>query len=163
MFEQVLEWIEDGFVLVGLVGLFVMMVLVAMNAVLRYLFASPLPGAVEITELYLMPLSIFLVAASLQRRGGNVNVDLLKRRFSDRSQTLIDVFARLVTFVIFIQITYSAGGRAWEAYVRGFKTIGVVELPVYLSWLVMTAGLLTFCIRLALQVKDDLAEMIGWS
>lgn len=160
--EYVLGKIEDGFVLVGLIGLFVMMILVAMNAVMRYLFSSPVPGTVEITELYLMPMAIVFVAASLQRREGNVNVDLLKRKFPDRAQTLVDILARSVTLLIFLQITISAGGRAWEAYERGFRTIGVIEFPVYFSWLIVTIGFFTFCIRLVLQLRSDTPEAAGW-
>lgn len=160
--EHLLEKVEDTFVNIGLVGLFVMMVLVSMNAVMRYLFASPVPGAIEITELYLMPMVIFLVAASLQRREGNVNVNLLKKRFRDEFKTLIDLFARGITLIIFFVIANSAGGRMWEAFNRGWKTIGVIEFPVYISWLIMTVGLLTFCIRLTLQIGGGLLEVKRW-
>lgn len=163
-FFGVIEWglerIENFFVIVGLVGLFLMMLLTTLNAGGRYLFNSPVPGVYETTELYLMPMAIFLVAASLQRDDGNINVDIAYQNFSDRTQTIIDLLSRIATMAIFGIIAWEAAKHAWDGYQRGWVTVGIVDFPIYLSWAIMAIGLTTFCIRLLFQIRDDTKELI---
>ena len=90
------------------------------------------------------------VLRSISQR--NINVDLLKQRFRPEVETLVELFGQAIVFVIFLLITVSSAGRTWEAYQRGWRTIGVIEFPQYVSWLLVTAGLTTLCMRLLLQM-----------
>lgn len=158
----VLERIEDVFVALGMVGLFVMMVLITANAVGRYQFGRPITGTTEVTELYFMPMIIFLIAASLQRREGNVKVDLLYRDFRESRQTIIDLVSRAITLLIFALIAYGAADQAWDAYLSGRRVLGPIQFPLSISWGIMAFGLATFCVRLLIQIAGDVREVVSW-
>ena len=147
--------VEDLFVYVGLIGLFLMMLLTTFNAVGRYLFNAPIPGSYEITELYLMPMIVFLVASSLQRKEGNISVRIVYRTLSKTLQTYIDLLSRIITLVLYGIISVTAGLYAWDGYQRGWVTVGVVEFPVYLSWAILSVGFGTFCLRLMFQISKS--------
>ena len=68
--EKGLQWIEKGLLSLGMVTLFAMMCLTTVDAVLRYLFNSPITGAYEITEKYLMLTTIFLGMSYTYRGSG---------------------------------------------------------------------------------------------
>lgn len=158
-FSLAFERVEDGFTLAGFVALFVMMITTTGNAVARYLFNDPITGVYELTELYLMPMAIFLMAAHLQKVGGNINVDILYAKLPSVGQTLVDLVGRVLAAVIFGPIAVWAGRRFWTGYVSGGVTVGVIEFPIYLSWFIMAVGLLALGVRLLLQIKGDLVEL----
>jgi hypothetical protein len=77
--EKGLLWIEKGLLSLGMVALFAMMCLTTVDAVWRYLFNSPIVGAYEITEKYLMLTCIFL-GMSFTYRGQPYPVTILMDR-----------------------------------------------------------------------------------
>lgn len=160
--KDVARMIENALVNLGLAGMFLMMVLVTANAVGRYLFDQPISGVYEATELFLMVMTIFLVTASLQREEGNINVDILSRRFPPIANTVRQFLTRVATLVIFTTITFLAFDRSIEAYVNDWWTTGVIPFPVYASWAIMVVGLGLFCVRLLLQINDNLFEMVRY-
>lgn len=151
--------VEDGFLYSAMVALFVMMILTTGNAVGRYLYNEPIAGTYEFTELYLMPMAIFLTAAHLQREGGNINVDIIYDRLPETAQTVIDLVGRVLAVVIFVLIAYKAGDEFWIGFINGRVTIGVVAFPLYLSWFVMAVGLLALAVRLLVQIGSDVWEL----
>lgn len=159
--RSVFDKVEEAFLYGAMVALFVMMILTTGNAAGRYLYNDPIAGTYELTELYLMPMAIFLTAAHLQKEGGNINVDILYDRLPDTARTVIDLVGRILALVIFGMIAYKAGDEFWIGFVKGRMSVGVIEFPLYLSWLVMAAGLLVLAIRLLLQINSDIAELGG--
>lgn len=151
-FDRVEQFIAN----LGLVGLAIMMVVITANAVSRYLFDNPITGTYELTELYLMPMAIFLTAAYLQRNGGNINVDILYDRLPDDAQLFVDLIGRVSALVIFSAIAYSAGTEFWSGYVQGLRSVGVISFPIYLSWFVMAVGLFALAVRLVFQIGSNL-------
>lgn len=155
----VFDKVEDVFLLAALLSLFVMMILTTGNAVARYLYNDPISGTYELTELYLMPMAIFLTAAHLQDNDGNINVDILYDRFPSEGQTLVDLLGRILAVVVFAPIAYRTGLEFWTGYVEGRISVGVVEFPIYLSWLIMSVGLFALSIRLLFQIASDVSDI----
>jgi len=158
--EGVITRIEKAFVYVGMVALFIMMALITANAIMRYLFASSFPGVIETTELYLMPMVVFLVAASLQEDDGNISVTLFQKKLPETLQILINLLAKFVALVIFGIISYMGIMYGWQGYQEGWITVGVIAFPEYWSWIIMGIGFGLFCFRVVLQIRDDIVELI---
>ena len=153
---QIGDSLEDLSAGIGALALFVMMVLITINAISRYFFNSPQAGVYTGTERYLMVALVFLVMPALQRREGNIKVDILSRNFSRRRLRWVRIVSRFPTLLIFAVVTYAAAQNAIEAYSRAWVSTGVVQFPQYLSWVIVTIGIGLFCLRLAFQVAQDL-------
>lgn len=162
MIREIIRLIEAAFTRLGLIGLFLMMVLVTANAIGRYGFNRPIRGVYETTEMYLMLMVIFLVAASLQRKEGNIRVDILSRRLPETAETVIALLGRLMAFGTFCAIAVGAAQRTYEAYVHSWSTvIAGVPFVEYLSWGIMAVGLALFLVRVLVQIKDDIWTLIA--
>ena len=79
------KWLALGerlLILAGAFATFAMMCLTSADAISRYLFNSPIVGAYEITEKYLMVAAVFLGLSFAYRGGGFIRVTFLVDRLS---------------------------------------------------------------------------------
>lgn len=88
-----------------------MMMLTVVDVIGRYVFAAPVAGAFEATEI-MLALSIFAGLPIVTARGEHVSVRLLVERFPVPLQRALDVFSDVVVAVLL-------AGAAWLLYQRG--------------------------------------------
>ncbi|WMS44934.1 TRAP transporter small permease [Acuticoccus sp. MNP-M23] len=88
-----------------------MMMLTVVDVIGRYIFAAPVAGAFEATEV-MLALAIFAGLPIVTARGEHVSVRLLVDRLPRRLQLALDVFSDLLVAVLL-------AGAAWLLYQRG--------------------------------------------
>jgi TRAP-type C4-dicarboxylate transport system permease small subunit len=110
---RLLQRTVDGLVtlsaVVGSVALVVIVATVLVDVVGRY-FHAPLYGAQDIVQMA----SVFVVFGGMafcERRGGHIQVDLLERAFSDRTNRVLLIVGCVTGAVVFGLIAW----RMWEA------------------------------------------------
>jgi TRAP-type C4-dicarboxylate transport system permease small subunit len=110
---RLLQRAVDGLVtlsaVAGSVALIVIVATVLVDVAGRY-FGSPLYGAQDIVQMA----SVFVVFGGMafcERRGGHIQVDLLERAFSDRTNRVLLVVGCVAGAVVFALIAW----RMWEA------------------------------------------------
>lgn len=152
----------EGYVLnLAIVGLFGAMAMVTISSVSRYIFNAPIGETKPIAELYFMIMIFFLITPRMQRLEQNIKVTSIYDRLTERKQNAIDVVSRLMGLATYLPILYISLGRTWNGYVTNWWTTGAVHVPVYLSYALMSLGLLMLAIRLLVQLGDDIAELAG--
>jgi len=116
--QQLEKWLaraERLLVLAGALATFAMMCLTSADAISRYLFNSPIVGAYEITEKYLMVAAVFLGLSFAYRGGGFIRVTFLVDRLRGWPRRVADYVAHAVSFgfcVIFSIATTQQAIRA---------------------------------------------------
>jgi len=158
--NKLLEFIENSLVIGAYIGLASIMVVTTTNSVGRYLIGQPIAGIFQATELYFMPALIFLSMAYLQRKEGNVDVDVVSRHFSDNVNYIINITHRVLMIGIFIWIVITAYDQTLNAFVENNWTVGVVSFPVFVSWLILLVGSVLLCARLTLQIISDGSKLV---
>jgi TRAP-type C4-dicarboxylate transport system permease small subunit len=98
------------------------------DALLRYLFARPIHGAFEATELVLAAV-IFLGLPHANVTDGHVSVDMLTRRLSARAQYVVIALNAAVSAALMAAITLEMARLAAEFYATGRTTI-TARIPV---------------------------------
>jgi len=88
------------------------MCLTSADALSRYLFNSPILGALEITEKYLMVASIFLALSYAYRGGLFIRVTFLVDRLSGNARLAADYFAHLITLAFCLVMVLATGQQA---------------------------------------------------
>ncbi len=112
--ESVIDWIGRGtaWLCLGMV------VLVAINVILRYLFRIG-PVSLQELEWHLMsPIALIGMSYAL-RHGDHVRVDIFFERFGRTLQEFIDLVAAIVTVIIAIIIIKLSLGFVQQAYAIG--------------------------------------------
>src|SRR3977135_2361821 len=110
--EKLLSWCELVLVYIAVLAAFLMMCLTSADAIARYALNSPILGAYEITEKYLMVATIFLGLSYAYRGGVFIRVTFLVDRLSGRMKLAADYFAYFVSLVFCAVVLTATGQQA---------------------------------------------------
>ena len=94
----------------------VIVVLMAVNVLLRYLFSKGSVWSQELEWHLLVPLILFGMSYAL-RHGEHVRVDILYGRFPERAKALVDLFSALLGVAISAIIIWLSLNYVQQAYV----------------------------------------------
>lgn len=129
--------------------------MIVVDVILRYVFNSPLPASVEISQL-LEPYVVFLPFAYTLAVKRHVRVTLLTTLLPTLPQRLCDAFAYLVDFVFFVIICYYSWLEAYHSFVIKEIMFAAIRLPWWVGKLGMTLGMFFMCTQCLLQFFDGL-------
>ena len=101
--------------------LFFMMALTFADVVGRYIFNSPITGALELTE-FSMAIVIFLGLALLSTEEGHVTVDLFDSFIPDKIKVVQTIIVNMVSAVVMGVISWQLWVKAGEAAEYGDRT-----------------------------------------
>ena len=107
-FLDLLEWVEK---VILAVSVFVMVIIMVYQVILRYVFSNPNAWSEELAR-YLFILNVMLAAAIAVRRNSHMQIDILINLFSERVKhifTIISTIAGIAFMVLLFQ--YSLGLR----------------------------------------------------
>ena len=90
---------------VGAGFLAALMFLISADVTLRYVFNSPIPGALETSEFLLVIVLFFSIAYTAVQKG-HVSVDLVTSRLSPRARAVLSMFVSLLSLVLFALIIW---------------------------------------------------------
>lgn len=114
----------------GALATFAMMCLTTADALSRYAFNSPILGALELTEKYLMVAAIFLGLSYAYRGGLFIRVTLLVDRLSGPARIAADCLSQLATLAFCVFVLFATGRQALRAL--GDDT-QLSTLPIYVG------------------------------
>ncbi|OOL33241.1 hypothetical protein GQ85_02390 [Rhodococcus rhodochrous] len=139
---KAVDWVLET---LALGALTVVMLLTVANAAARYLFQSPLPGAMNITLLYFMPALVFLALPRVQAVDAHISATLVVDRLGARGRLICKVLVNVIVVLIMVVMLEGALhelGGAWGAVLGGYP-----PLPLGLSWVFVPIGLAGAIVR----------------
>ena len=134
-FERLTRWLHylSGALLIGL------MVLTVVNILGRWLFATPLPGTVELTEIGMVAI-VFTGLAYAQVREDHIRVDLLYEQLGTRGRRVLGLFAALVSFATVAVVTWRLWVYAGQLQASG-RTTSALRIPLsWVAWIAVAGG-----------------------
>jgi TRAP-type C4-dicarboxylate transport system permease small subunit len=133
--------IDRVLMMLAMVALFVMMCLTTVDAVCRYLLNSPITGAYEVTEKYLMLMSIFLGMSFTYRGAAFIRVTILMDRLPNWAKIPINHLAQVFSIVycgILLVGTFQYAERLYE---HGTTLGSIYSLPQWIGAAFIPVGL----------------------
>lgn len=159
-FENAFESVNYVFVSLSKGFLFIMMLVITFNAFGRYQFNSPIPGSFAITELYLMVGLVFFSIGYLQFIDGNVNVDVIADDlFEKRTRIVIRLLYLLASTFIISSMAFLSGRIAVQRYVAEATLTGIINIPTWGSWAIVSLGLGYLALILVFQIVESAIEI----
>lgn len=140
--ERILLRVEKVLMFVGMAALFIMMGLTTVDAMCRYTLNTPIIGAYEITEKYLMAFSIFLGISYTYRASGLIRVTILMDRLPQYLKNPINHFAQLFSIAYAVVLTVGTFQYATREYDYGTSLGSIFALPLWIGTAVVPLGLL---------------------
>jgi len=144
---RVVEWIFET---LALTALALIMINTVVNAAMRHLFHSPIPGSLNLTLLYLMPALVFLGLGRVQAMNSHIAATLFVDRMGETGQRVAKI---AVTVVIIAVVAIMVDGSAGELAVAWGQTLGgSPALPIGPSWIFVPVGLAAVGLRAVWQL-----------
>ena len=139
------------------VVLFAMMILTALDVILRYVFNSPILGVLEITE-FMMVVIVFFSLAYTQSEKKHVAVDFFVARLGERKQRIIDLISYMIYFLILV-------GICWKSVAKGLELLEINEvsmtlsIPVFPFFFVVALGCAAMCLTLIWDMRRTMRQI----
>lgn len=127
-----------------------MMLLTAFDAISRYVFEAGITGAYEVTERYLMVILVFLSISYVQKVDGHIRLDILFERFPQKLQDSLNIVYYLLAAALMFFIGYGGAMITYNAVVNNLQMSGLVNYPLWLSYIWIPIGSFLVVIRLFL-------------
>ena len=156
-------WIEVAALVIAGIAVVTAMLLVSADALLRYLFAAPLAFQLHVSEFYLLPASLMMALAWGYRTGGTIQITVL---ISVLPQPVVAPLTRVLLATSAVYMAYLSWRSSilfFRAFERNEVVMGVIDWPVSLSWVWVTAGCALLAVRLLLDALAPTLRPIGFA
>lgn len=143
--------------MIGTVGLFIMMLMVTADVVVRGVFSTTITGATEVAEL-LQVLVVFLGLAYCESCRGHVRVDLLTSSIGRRAQLILDTVTTLIALALMgLMVWYStfAVVDSWHSH----EMFQRMRISVWPFKIIVPVGAFAFSLELVLRILTDVAGL----
>ena len=160
MSSRALHLAEDILVYIGSLLIFAMMMITVVEIIGRTWFNNPIPGSEEIPSLFLILIATIGLAA-VQRENRHVGINMIQEKLKGRAAAAFEVF--LLSFLLFVCIVIACFGwlHVVEAKARQLTTMGPLFLPTWPFKLVLPFGFGLMAIRVTVQIKRFVQQIIG--
>jgi TRAP-type C4-dicarboxylate transport system permease small subunit len=149
--ERILLACEKVLVWIATVAMTVLMLLTTADAAMRYLFNSPITGAYEITEKYLITTGIFLAFSYAYRGDVFIRVSFLIDKMPTRVKLICDYVAQILTFAYCTFFAVSTLKQAIDGMWEG-SSLSAVPIPLSPSYFVVPVGFIAMAILVLVDV-----------
>jgi TRAP-type C4-dicarboxylate transport system permease small subunit len=140
--ERWLARIEMVLVTFAALALFLMMCLTTGDAIWRYAFNSPITGAYEVTEKYLMLMTVFFGMSLMYRGGGMIRVTILTDHLPNGVKIPINHLSQLFSIVYCAILIVGTVQYAVRLFHQGTTLGSIFWLPLWCGAAVIPVGLL---------------------
>ena len=156
--------IEELFTVAGMICLFSIAVIIAVDGLGRHFFHSPIVGAYVLVEQYLMVAMIFPAMSYTWANNGHISVNLFYDKMSPIFQNVIYLIIICCGLFVIGLIGYTGVESTWEAIIGGNTTSGLIRWPLWASFIWMPIGCAVFCVRLLIELITMLLHLSrgGW-
>jgi TRAP-type C4-dicarboxylate transport system permease small subunit len=139
--ENILERSERVLTSIAVLSIFVMMCLTSADAIGRYIFNSPITGAYEFTEKYLMLTAVYLGVSYTYRGGSTIRITLLVSRLPSNIRMGLNIFAQIFSICYGFFLVVPNIQSLFRTYHQG-TTLTSTSLPLWPPYLAIPVGLL---------------------
>ena len=146
--QCILIRLENVLVRIAAASLFLIMLIVVADVLMRYIFNSPFIWSYELIAMYLMVIVFFFSLSNTLEEDGHIAVDILHIKLSSRSRHWCLAIGYWLTLIVFTIILCTSINETWISYKHDDVTDGLIEWPIWLSWLSVPLGVALLNIRI---------------
>lgn len=146
--DRLLTRAEDWLVTIAAASLFLIMLVVVLDVVMRYAFNDPLAWSYELIAMYLMVIVFFFALSNTLQTDSHISVDILHVHMRTRTRHICLAIGYWLSLGVFLIILWTSAVETWTSYVQHEVTDGLVQWPVWLSWVSVPLGVALLLLRI---------------
>lgn len=155
---RVVSIISNAGMVLSATAIILIMLLTVASSLSRTFGAGAIRGADELAQ-YLVVGAIYLGLAFTLKEGAFVRVDVLRDRLGRRGLIALDGLTHLISVVYASVLTWYFWQLVLDSYAANNRSIGVLQLPLYIPQALMALGaslvLIQLLVRTVLSVRGE--------
>lgn len=151
-FIKVMDFVETKLLALSMIIAFFMTIFITVDAISRYLFNAPIPGAFELTEEYFMPTLVALALSAIYTRGGHVRVTLFLKYIPESLKRPIAIILDLFALVFAFLVTYGGMLTTVNAIKNNEYSISILAYPLAPAYGLVALGFGLLTVRLIISL-----------
>lgn len=155
--DRLTKPVKSLFAAVAAAVLAAMMFLTALDVGLRYIFNSPLPGALELVE-YMMALMVPFAVVVAAYHKAHIGVELVLERFSKKVQNVVGCITCFMEAIFYALVTWQSYLNIVEQYHSGM-TSAVLLIPLYPFVISLTAAFALLTLNTIRLLFENLSKV----
>lgn len=159
-FSRALATLEVALMAVSAVAIAVIMIVVTLDASLRYVLSAPLTWSYELIGLYLMVAVFFLALPDTLNHHGHIAVDIFQRSIPLRLRHLLLGIGYALSTWVMVLITWGAAQRLKTAFVQDERIAALVAWPTWVAYLLVVVGSAALVLRCLVRVHGHLLSAV---
>jgi TRAP-type C4-dicarboxylate transport system permease small subunit len=159
--DRALRPVEALAAIIGGVMMLAAMTLTALDAILRYSINAPLVFNFYLTEKYLLVGMIMMPMAWGFRTGGFIRLMGVAPLLTTEARYLLFRAGLFVSFIYVAVLAWLSWVYFLDTYRRGLVQMGIIDWPVYWSWIWVPVGLFLLALRLLLTAVGPATQLDG--
>jgi TRAP-type C4-dicarboxylate transport system permease small subunit len=161
--DRLLAAVDTALATVAALTMLAIMLIVASDVAMRYIFDRPWSWSYDLIDLYLTVGLFYCALAWTFRNNGHIRVDLLLDWLTLRQRRAIEAVLCLFACGLFCWITFATFDRAATQYASGDIIAGALAWPTWLSTAFAPLGAGLLALRLLLNAVAHLSVLTGAS
>lgn len=145
------ESLDKIFTIIAGATMFIMMLWIFADVMLRTFFNSPIQGTIEVTGEYLMAILVYLMLSNTQKHGGHVSVDLFQNVYSKKFKKFIKFITHLIAAGFFLTIGILNFKEGFEYLDQEIYSVGVLHYPLAPAMFIISLGIFMLTLRLIFE------------
>jgi TRAP-type C4-dicarboxylate transport system permease small subunit len=149
-----IERVERGLLALSILSGFatlLIIIVVCADVAGRFLFNAPLHGGVEFSELLMVVLVFFGLAAAQQQRQ-NYSIEVVTRHLPDSMQKVLELLGYLTCLGIVILLAWPSSKQAIMSFERGEAGFGIVPFPLWPARILLAIGLWLLAVQFVCDI-----------
>lgn len=123
----------------------------------RSIFNNPIHGATELSELLLVAMVFFGLAAAQQGRQ-NYAIDIATRHLPASLQSALDLLSYLFCLAVTLALAWFSTNQAFSSFERGEAGFGIIPFPIWPARFLLAIGLWLLAVQF---ICDTLRHLAG--
>lgn len=146
-----IDYIDKLFMTLSICCLSLIMVIVAIDGLLRQFFDSPITGAYVLVENYLMVAMIFPALGYTWAQKGHISITFIQGKLSTALQNITYLIIIIISLFFMGLIAYTGFEKTLVAFSGSHITSGLVRWPLWIAYIWVPLGSSIFCLRLIIE------------
>jgi TRAP-type C4-dicarboxylate transport system permease small subunit len=135
------------------------MLIVAADVAMRYIFNRPFGWTYDLISLYLMGALFYFALSPTFAQGAHISVDVIAHRLPTYLRRALQIVIALVSAALFATIAWLAAARTLDDFQSGAATSGEILWPTWLADVLVPLGCALLTLRLIVHAVGHLLSL----
>ncbi len=136
---------------ISAITIFIMMLWIVADVLLRSIFHAPISGTIEITGEYLLVIIVYFAISYTYKEGGHVSVELFEDKFPQLFKRIVRVVTNLLAIAAFTLLGIANYQKGLDYFATDIRTTSLLDYPLAPALMIITLGVFLLVINLILE------------